>query len=518
MIYVILAHNSPESLRKLMLRLKNKENHFVIHIDKNFNIGSFIKATADFENCYYTNKRYSSYWGSFGMVEATLHAFDFIRQHLRKRQRIVLLSGSDYPIKNNKFINNYLKSHKDTIFIEHEAIPRKWWNDGGRERFPIYDEIKNKLKLYGGSQWFSIPPKALTVIFRFLKLNPEFFEYFKHVQIPDESFFQTLFLNCDHHYIQENLKNLNLHHIKWDHPYLHPRTLTVEYYKQLKKSKNLFARKFDLEYSDELYNKLDKLEVNTSGNKITKSAIIFLTDKSANQIRSKYEKLKKESGKLDIFKVATEARADDGADNTLLYKHAYSKKMGYTPFVHDNIIPGSTYFSLLYFFNRYKDYDYYWLVEDDVWYNGDWHKFFSRFEKNGADLIGAYINSYSDAPHWEWWNSLKTKRTINNEYKKRVFYPVCRLSFDALKFLDQRLKEGDYGHGEVLVPTLLHLAGFSLYDLTVKDRFVINSSDWCVGNNNNGTYRYRPNISLEEIKGEYLFHPVKKDVLPLIEI
>lgn len=258
MIYVILAHNCPKSLQRLILKLSEKRNYFVIHIDKNIDINPFLKVTKEIERCHFTNKRYATNWGSFALVEATLHAFDYIRTTLRKRQRIVLLSGADYPIKSKIFIHEYLQSHKDTIFINYEKIPLKRWYNGGIFRFPAYYEIKKEINFYGGSQWFSIPPKALTILFNFLDYNPSFLEYFRHVTIPDESFFQTLFLNCDHPYILNNLRNHNLHHIKWDYPYLHPRIFTIKYFNQLKKSKSLFSRKFDPKQSKEILSKLDQ--------------------------------------------------------------------------------------------------------------------------------------------------------------------------------------------------------------------------------------------------------------------
>lgn len=257
MIYVILAHNSPESLKRLILRLSQKKSYFVIHIDKSIDIAPFINITKDIERCHYTNKRYVTHWGSFALVEATLQAFEYTRTILRKRQRIILLSGADYPIKSTVFIDKYLESHKDTIFINYEEIPLKRWYNGGILRFPAYSEIKKEINIYGGSQWFSIPPKALTILFRFLNYNPSFLEYFRHVSIPDESFFQTLFLNCGHPYILNNLRNHNLHHIKWDYPYLHPRIFTAKYFNQLKKSKSLFSRKFNPKESDEILSKLD---------------------------------------------------------------------------------------------------------------------------------------------------------------------------------------------------------------------------------------------------------------------
>lgn len=258
MIYVILAHNSPQMLNILITKLMDNNNHFVIHIDRKHDIEPFLKAVSGKQNCYFTPKRYDSLWGSFELVEATLHAFEYIRKEIRNNQRIVLISGETLPIKNNKYINLHLSSHPDTIFIDYEAIPRKMWYAGGVHRFPSYEIISESIKFYGGSQWFSIPRKALSIIFKFLKENPGFLYYFKHVIIPDESFFQTLFMNCGDPYVDKNLKNQNLHYIKWDKPYVSPRILTHKDIDQINKSRCLFARKFNIIKSSKILSLLNE--------------------------------------------------------------------------------------------------------------------------------------------------------------------------------------------------------------------------------------------------------------------
>src|SRR5690606_28665860 len=518
MIYVILAHHSPGLLRQLLKALQHKENYFVIHIDMNYEIFPFIEAADGIENCHFTPTRYASVWGSFGIVEATLHAFDYIRKTLRKRQRIILLSGSDYPIKTNEYIFKYLNANRDTVFLEHFAIPRDIWHAGGINRFPVYAKVSKQINLYGGSQWFSIPSKALTILFRFLKENPNFLEYFRYVKIPDESFFQTLFLNCDSRYIKMNLRNLNLHHIKWDKPYIHPRILTLRDLPQIQKSKNLFARKFDLFNSKELVNKLGFDKSKKSEHSQPKVAVIFLTDKSDNVVKNKYEKLKKEAKGMEVFKIVTRKEYVESTEDNILYEHHYCKELGYIPFDNKNIIPGCTYFALLYFFLNHSAYDHYWLIEDDVWYNGDWKHFFKKHRGNDVDFIGAYHTSYQDAPHWHWWNSLTTRPVVPLVDRKRTFYRICRFSTRALEYLDIRLKKGDHGHGEVLIPTLFYLRGFSFSDLANvnEQSVVLPSTDGAIGNHNNGSFRYRPIINIDEIKGEYLFHPVKEDIKSIL--
>lgn len=259
MIYLILAHDSPESLYNLVKKLQDQEVYFVIHIDKNSDIFPFKMSLSEIQNCYFIYDRLATKWGSFNLVEATLQGFKYIKNNLNHKGRVVLLSGTCYPIKNSIHINDYLKSHPESIFIEYEAIPKRVWHTGGTNRFPFYDDIKTKIALYGGSQWFSIPYKALDIIFEFLDLNPDFTEYFRYVRIPDESFFQTLFLNCGEEYISENIINQNLHYIKWSPPFMHPNTMIRTDLTELKNSEKLFARKFDPSDSYELLQELESI-------------------------------------------------------------------------------------------------------------------------------------------------------------------------------------------------------------------------------------------------------------------
>ncbi|WP_293888581.1 MULTISPECIES: beta-1,6-N-acetylglucosaminyltransferase [unclassified Sphingobacterium] len=261
MVFLIIAHRVEFTLVDLIERLTADENSFVLHIDKTVDIAPFIELLKDVKSCYFLKDRYHSGWGTFGLIEATLSGLRYIRNHFLLTERIVLLSGACYPIKPLNYISKFLKSHTKTIFIDYHPIPRKIWYDGGIYRFPFYDIAKNDLTFFGGSQWFSIPNNITPIIFDFLDLNPLFMSYFRKVLIPDESFFQTLFLNCEHPIIYKNLKNLNLHFMKWDKPYKSPRILSLIDLKQIKRSKCLFARKFVYPHSISLQEHLDSTNI-----------------------------------------------------------------------------------------------------------------------------------------------------------------------------------------------------------------------------------------------------------------
>ncbi|SDH45759.1 Core-2/I-Branching enzyme [Pedobacter terrae] len=257
--YIILAHKNPKQLLRLVRALSCEKTFFVIHIDFYSDIKNFIEifTERDLLRVHFIPKRSMTSWGSFAIVEATLTCFHYVHTGLTMTTRIILLSGQDYPIKNNKYIRSYLEFNNNSIFLNYNKIPYDKWVYGGKLRFPCFEIITEQIEIYCGSQWFSLPFQVLGIIFEFLEFNPDFITYYKAVDVPDESFFQTLLLNCDDEFVKENLVNRNLHLIKWDSPYMHPRVLEKNAMKLIKRSRYLFARKFDGEQPSVILDKID---------------------------------------------------------------------------------------------------------------------------------------------------------------------------------------------------------------------------------------------------------------------
>ena len=57
-------------------------------------------------------------WGGFGLVEATLRAMADVSR-AGNFDKIILLSGQDYPIKSNEEIDQYFQDSKFNIFMDH---------------------------------------------------------------------------------------------------------------------------------------------------------------------------------------------------------------------------------------------------------------------------------------------------------------------------------------------------------------------------------------------------------------
>lgn len=191
--------------------------------------------------------------------------------------------------------------------------------------------------------------------------------------------------------------------------------------------------------------------------------------------------------------------------------------LGYEPWS-NTIVPGSNHFPLLQFYLDHTDYDYYWNIEYDVTFTGNWGVFFSFFDDKNEDFITSHIASISERPNWTRWNDMKLVEDDNIPYKyyMKSFNPIYRISNRSLKFLDVFLKKGNRGHHELLIPTVLDYNGFSLGDLGGNGRFIYDREELFYTNEDKDRYytssmRFSPSHRpCEVILPNKLYHPIKE--------
>lgn len=538
--YVILAHNNPKHLLRLVSSLCADNIRFVIHIDSRASLSSFAEhfTALDLKSISFIKKRCPSYWGSFGIVQATLNCLKFVYDKLPLTERVILMSGQDYPIKNNQYIHEYLKANPMAIYLDFNRVPYDIWYQGGTGRFPYFEKINEVMEIFAGSQWFSLPNYALKIIFDFIKLNPNFMKYFRAVDIPDESFFQTLFLNCGEKIVEDNLINRNLHLIKWDYPYLHPRSFNEHHFRLIKRSRFLFARKFNAETPSKILDEIDfkllsqkklknqidrELSVDKSSEKCV---VLFLTNKNDRPTLEAYNALKREAPKChEVNLIYHQTRKiiskSISIQNPILFTDNVLHSVGFNG-INDKLVPGSNHFPLFQYYKKEPDYDYYWYIEDDVRYNGEWSAFFDSLIKNGnnADFLTCHVRRYEDEPNWHWWETLRHSSGIRIPLNLRLrsFNPIFRISKRALAFLSKAYRSGWSGHHEVTMASLLASAGFSIGDLGDKGEFVLplaakkyykSALPDLNGDVTTGSMRFRPFIDASEMTEELLYHPIK---------
>ena len=182
------------------------------------------------------------------------------------------------------------------------------------------------------------------------------------------------------------------------------------------------------------------------------------------------------------------------------------------------LLDGNMHHIFLDFFNQNHDYDYYWFMEYDVRFAGNWKDFFSFFELNNADFISSHIEYQEDAPSWTRWNEISLINISDEEiHLVKSFNPICRLSNKMLRMLQERSLLGDKGHYEVLLPTLANKFKLKLFDIggvgTFSSKTTPNLFYTEYVNENKivtCTHRYRPSYSSDSLSiKDMIYHPIK---------
>lgn len=249
-----------------------------------------------------------------------------------------------------------------------------------------------------------------------------------------------------------------------------------------------------------------------------KQAVLYLTTKSNEWTLSAFHALEQSlQGMADVY-FAYHQQGDvlpvslQNIENLFVFTSDVLNELGYTPIEKGKLVPGSNHFPLLKFFKENQCYDYYWLVEDDVRFSGEWKDFFGSFASCTSDFLSSVIETKAENPTWYWWTSLKTGNEVIAEEKLlKSFNPIYRLFSQALVCIDAHLRIGWMGHYEVLLPTLLYNKGFLLEDFGGEGTFVRPENNAKFYNDT--SMRIAP-VLLDDRKN-YLFHPVKEEKVRL---
>ncbi|WP_372992076.1 DUF5927 domain-containing protein [Sulfitobacter sp.] len=192
----------------------------VIHVDKAVprkTYDAFVTALSDVPDLKFC-KRFRCEWGTWGIVAGSQSGSELMLASFPQVRHVYLASGSCLPLRPVKELINYLAERPRTDFIESATTADVPWTVGGLDeerftmRFPFswkrhryfFDKavafqraiglkrrMPNGIVPHMGSQWWCLTRQTLSAILQDPE-RPEYDRYFRHVWIPDESYFQTL--------------------------------------------------------------------------------------------------------------------------------------------------------------------------------------------------------------------------------------------------------------------------------------------------------------------------------------
>ncbi len=272
--HLILAHNKPEQLMRLVQRLAHPDADVYIHVDEKAGIEQF-DAVKQMPQVYLVTERVKVYWGSFNIVQATINGFRQIIRSGRAYGYINLLSGQDYPLKPAADIHSFLTANPGHAFmnalVAHthwlEALPRVEQYHLNNFNFPgkyMVQQMMNKvlpkrrmpegMVLVGRSQWFTISGECVSYILDYWDNHPAFRKFMQFTWAPDEFLFQTILYNSP---LKENMVDDDLRYIDWSGGGVSPKTFTMADAVALLQSGKLYARKFDLQIDSAVLDAID---------------------------------------------------------------------------------------------------------------------------------------------------------------------------------------------------------------------------------------------------------------------
>jgi len=285
--YLIIAHNSPKHLNRLINRLNDRNVYFFICIDKRSRIFFDLPKV----NNLYVSRDVKIYWGGFSFVQAVISLLKKAKK-LAKFDYYILLSGVDYPVRSNERIQSFFTKHNGKEFINISPMPDNNKTFDRVEYFYLETDLNFNLSsiikrsinrlirilnikrslprqysnfiFFGGSTWWMLSGKAINYIVNFIDNNPIFLKFYKSTLVPDESFFQTILGNSK---FKKKLNN-SLTFTTWEKKSPHPSIISEKQLSILqhdvvptsygnKLAHILFARKFS-ESNTYLLDILDK--------------------------------------------------------------------------------------------------------------------------------------------------------------------------------------------------------------------------------------------------------------------
>ncbi len=216
---VMLCHENLE-LAARMARIWTDGGAVVsIHVDRSAPADELARMQAALADCPVVfAPRRSCNWGTFSLVAATQAAAARLLATWAGVTHVMLVSGACLPLRPVEELRQYLAQHPDTDFIESVSVRDVGWTIGGLNeerftlRFPfayrknrkLFDRCVRLQRRFGltrsppegvsphiGSQWWCLTRQTLQAILDDSR-RTEFDRYFRHVWIPDESYFQTL--------------------------------------------------------------------------------------------------------------------------------------------------------------------------------------------------------------------------------------------------------------------------------------------------------------------------------------
>ncbi len=210
--YLILVHRYPQQFMRLFRAIYHPNNYYLMHVDKRGGGGGLQAEIRDFlasfSNAHLLESQ-NVVWGGYSMVDVELKGIKELLKINAEWDFFINLSGQDYPLRSQAFIQDFLSQNEETDFIQ--------ILDQAKERPDTMNRVENyfietgngfsgtpykrpylpDVTPYIGGQWMILSRECCEFICCSDEVE-KFKSFYQNTLIPDEGFFQTVMMNTSY--------------------------------------------------------------------------------------------------------------------------------------------------------------------------------------------------------------------------------------------------------------------------------------------------------------------------------
>ena len=196
-VYCVLAHNNPKHLHRLITAINTPYSKIFLNLDTFYPTEfSELCLSKRINNTKHTG------WANWSTIEATINLLQY--GILQDVTHIVLLSGSDYPIVDIDYINDFFNTYKDINFMSCKKLP---WPEGNKLEIRIpkdFDIVFPKWRPYCGYAYWAITKDAAKYLLEQWNDRKRLFLQLQTI-FPVEFYFQTVLFNSGKFNIDQHI-------------------------------------------------------------------------------------------------------------------------------------------------------------------------------------------------------------------------------------------------------------------------------------------------------------------------
>lgn len=114
-----------------------------------------------------------------------------------------------------------------------------------------------------------------------------------------------------------------------------------------------------------------------------------------------------------------------------------------------------SYWNFFTIWAKNNHFDYYWVVDEGSYFNGNIYNLIDKYAMDSSDLIAHQIKGLSSS--WYWFNSKRSIQLNNESDYKSAFISTCRFSRKLIECGYESLSQNKYAYLEIFWPTICHM-------------------------------------------------------------